>query len=224
MAIAYNRIRNARPISVRSSCNTTFSAIGFQPRYNKHLRIGTFNHRLTSPSQKLHKNRTPTLMPSNSALYYPNLSEVNTTALSHMLNKQRVRHHLVEHEIFTEETLTKWIDEKETLNQHAGNWIRAIQIDDNLAGWCGIQEDGECFEIAIVIDDAFWGAGVQIYKHLLKISAELGHKTVWLRLLDSRKPYRFLTERALQIQSHKFMGREFLAYEVSTNALQKTSD
>lgn len=91
------------------------------------------------------------------AIEYLKFSEVNPHKFLPILNGYKTRKHLIEHEIFTLKTVKEWMHSKIEADKEVGCRVRAIIVDDELAGWCGIQQECGKYEIAIVIDDQFWG-------------------------------------------------------------------
>lgn len=93
-----------------------------------------------------------------------------------VVNEDMIRKHLIEHPLFNSVSIKEWMDGKVKTDSLSGCRIRAVYIDGVLAGWCGIQPDDNGVELAIVISQAFWGAGISIFKTLINWANELGHK------------------------------------------------
>ena len=81
---------------------------------------------------------------------YVNLSECNSSELISILNSDDVRKHLMPHGKFDHESLANWIKQKSVCDSLADCRVRGIRIDQQLAGWCGIQWDEPGYERAIV--------------------------------------------------------------------------
>ena len=143
------------------------------------------------------------------------LSNVDLNALLIILNKTKIRTHLVEHDHFDMHSLSEWVDEKVRIDQLPGCCIRAVIVEQNLAGWCGIQPDKEGYELAIVLDDQYWGAGLQIFKNLMQWAKEYGHTSVLIHLLETRKKYKFLESIATKIKCTPMLGNNFITYELA---------
>lgn len=145
---------------------------------------------------------------------YINLSEVNITELLTLLNKEKVRKHLIDHESFSTEAVTLWVEEKNRMDSLQGCRVRAILIDKQLAGWCGIQHEEGNYEIAIVLDDAYWGAGKEIFRELVCWAKEFGHKTVFIHFFYTRPEYKFLRRISKNVFETKMLGSKFTTYEL----------
>jgi len=150
-----------------------------------------------------------------SLLKYYNIEEVNEDDLLALLNDERIREHLVEHEIFDKIKLRSWVDEKVKLNNVEGCRVRAIEQNDMLIGWCGIQLEGKDYELAIIIGSSHWGVGKRVFNDLMSWAKEIGHKEVVIHLLDSRNEYQFLKKIAKEVSTCRIMQRNFTTYRLA---------
>ena len=123
---------------------------------------------------------------------YASLGEVSQTVLLDLMNDEKLRAHLVDHPKFTEETLEFWVMEKTRIDAANGYRVRAILVNGNIAGWCGIQPDGEGAELAIILSSSYWGSGLRVFRDMIRWSRELGHQEVVFHLLETRRKYRAL--------------------------------
>lgn len=155
------------------------------------------------------------MFPNQESIQYVNFSEVAKADFVRLLNNPRVREHLVEYEAFDVESIDTWINEKEKTNSTPGCKIRAIVINDRFAGWCGIQQVNEQFELAMVIDDKYWGIGTRVFHESMSWAKAQGHHEVVLHLLESRPEYRFLHKLASSVSKTNIMGREFTTYHLA---------
>lgn len=132
-----------------------------------------------------------------------------------LLNSQKIRKHLIAHELFSIETLTAWMNSKIDLDSTHGCRVRAIVCDGKLAGWCGLQlEDGK-YEIAIIIDDQFWGLGKQVFRELMGWAKEFGHNEVSIHFLHTRPEYKFLKKIARTTHETVLFGQKFTTYQLA---------
>ena len=53
----------------------------------------------------------------------------------------------------------KWIESKKSISTITPFEIYSIWNKDEFCGWAGIQPDGDCYEMAIVLKPNFWGLG-----------------------------------------------------------------
>ncbi|MFL0809845.1 MAG: N-acetyltransferase [Agarilytica sp.] len=150
-------------------------------------------------------------------LEYIKLDQIDPNALLPLLNKPSTREHLVDHEIFDTEKVTLWVQSKIDVDATKGCRVRAIMANKQLAGWCGIQfEDGN-YEIAIVIEDNYWGIGIAVFYELMDWAKEFGHPTIFIHLLSSRPEYKFLQKISKKVYKNEMMGSKFLTYELDVN-------
>ncbi len=145
---------------------------------------------------------------------YVEIQGLNQNELMRILNAERVREHLVPHEQFDESSLADWVAEKVTVNATAGCKVRGIEVNDAVAGWCGIQFENGSYELAIVLDEKYWGIGVRVFKDLMAWAAELGHRTVVLHLLNTRREYLFLKNMARREFESTLFGQTYTSYEL----------
>lgn len=146
---------------------------------------------------------------------YVRLNEVNPEEFIPLLNKQKIRTHLIEHQLFDQGSTKAWLESKIKLDSSQGNKLRAIVIDKQLAGWCGIQLEGDKYEIAVVIDDDYWGLGIKIFREIMFWAKELGHKTVYIHFLHTRPEYKFLRKMSNNVYESELLGSKFTTYELA---------
>ena len=148
-------------------------------------------------------------------LQYAPLDSIDPERFIPLLNSQRVRSHLIAHPPFDIESVSAWIQAKCVINNEAGCRIRVVLLDGELAGWCGIQRDGEEYEIAIVLDEKFWGLGKRIFADLQCWAKQLGHAEVQIHLLDTRREYRLLKKIAKRVSTSELLGHRFTTYLIA---------
>ena len=146
---------------------------------------------------------------------YVKLSEVNPAEFVPLLNKQKIRKHLINHPLFDEQTAKAWLEAKVGVDSYQGCKVRAIFVDKQLAGWCGIQLEDEKYEIAIVIDDDYWGLGIKIFREIMSWAKELGHRTVFIHFLHTRPEYKFLRKISKNVYESELLGSKFTTYELA---------
>ena len=150
---------------------------------------------------------------------YINFKDVTPKDFIPILNKQRVREHLVDHPLFDENAVKEWLKNKIMVDSSQGCKVRAIVIDKQLAGWCGIQLEDNKYEIAVVIDDNYWGSGRQIFVDIMTWAKELGHETVFIHLLYTRPEYKFLRKASKNVYENELLGNIFTTYELEVNEI-----
>ena len=150
---------------------------------------------------------------------YINLNDANPNDFISLLNKQKIREHLIDHQLFDESAVKEWIDTKIMVDSSQGCKVRAIVIDKHLAGWCGIQLEDKKYEVAVVIDDCYWGLGKQILVEIMTWAKELGHKTVFIHFLNTRPEYKFLRKIAKNVYESELLGSKFTTYELEVSKI-----
>jgi len=146
---------------------------------------------------------------------YVQLEQLNPDDLISMLNKQRVREHLIDHELFNSNSINSWINDKSEINSTKGCRVRGIVTGISVAGWCGIQlEDGK-YEIAIVLDEQYWGIGKRVFNDIMNWAKELGHEEVFIHFLHTRPEYKFLRKISKKVFETEMFGRKFTTYQLS---------
>jgi len=148
------------------------------------------------------------------SLEYIKFSEVDPDHLLPLLNKQTTRAHLIDHALFDLATVRLWMQEKLALDATPGCKVRAILADKTLAGWCGIQLEQGAYELAIVIDDKYWGIGTSVFADMMVWAKALGHASIRIHLLHTRREYKFLHKMAKRVYESKLLGRRFTSYEL----------
>lgn len=150
-----------------------------------------------------------------SNLDYLRFNEINPSDFLPLLNSQKIRKHLIEHELFTIDTLTAWMNSKLEVDAASGCKVRGIICEGKLAGWCGIQlEDGK-YEIAIIIGDNFWGLGKKVFQDMMYWAKELGHDEVYINFLHTRPDYKFLKKIAKSTYETELFGSKFTSYQLT---------
>jgi len=145
---------------------------------------------------------------------YKNLQDLDRSELLKILNKEKIREHLVSHDKFDEASLEEWVSGKVEVNAAEGCKVKGIIVNGSVAGWCGIQYENESYELAIVLDEEFWGIGVGIFKEVMGWAYELGHSHVVLHLFNTRPEYKFLKKMASRIYESTMFGQKYTSYEL----------
>lgn len=145
---------------------------------------------------------------------YVKFNEVNPEDFVPLLNKQKIREHLSDHHLFDVESVKTWLAEKIEVDSTKGCKVRAVIVEKQLAGWCGIQLEDEKYELAVVIDDGYWGLGRIIFREIMLWAKELGHNTVFIHLLYTRPEYKFLRKISKNVYESELLGSKYTTYEL----------
>lgn len=145
---------------------------------------------------------------------YIRIDEVDFEQLTHLMNDEQVRKHLVDFDEFNTKSIRSWVRDKLEADSAAGCKIRAIEIANELAGWCGIQFEDAHYEIAIVLSEKYWGIGKQVFLDIMDWAKVMNHSELVIRLLDSRREYKFLAKMASNVYTSEIYGRKFTTYSL----------
>ncbi|MBJ7539007.1 GNAT family N-acetyltransferase [Marinomonas transparens] len=148
---------------------------------------------------------------------YVKFSEVNPESFLPLLNKLKIREHLIQHELFDRDSAAAWMKSKVDVDASHGCKVRAINVDDQLIGWCGIQLEDAKYEIAIVIDDGSWGLGIKIFHEMMGWAKAMGHDEVYIHFLHTRPNYKFLQKMAKKTYESDILGNKFNTYLLAVN-------
>lgn len=145
---------------------------------------------------------------------YTSLQDLDQSELLSVLNTEKIRKHLVAHNQFSEESLAIWVADKMTVNSTKGCKVRGIRLNGRVAGWCGIQFENESYELAIVLNEEFWGIGTSVFKDMMVWASEFRHSHVVLHLLSTRSEYKFLRKMASRVFKSTMFGQNYTSYEL----------
>lgn len=70
-------------------------------------------------------------------------------------------------------------------------------------------------QIAIVLDDKFWGLGKKVFNDTLRWAKELGHNEVFIHFLHTRPEYKFLRKISNNVFETEMFGNKFTTYQIS---------
>lgn len=145
---------------------------------------------------------------------YVKLEKLDPEDLVALLNKHKVREHLIEHDLFDSNSIKSWLKEKYKVDCTDGCRVRGIIINNSVAGWCGIQYEQGLYEIAIVLNDKYWGTGKKVFRDTLSWAKELGHDKVFIHFLHTRPEYKFLSKISGHVFETEMLGNKFTTYEI----------
>jgi RimJ/RimL family protein N-acetyltransferase len=153
-------------------------------------------------------------------LEFVHFENINPETFLPILNKAKLREHLMEHELFDFRMAKSWIKSKILVNANDGCKVRAINFKGKLIGWCGIQFENSQYEIAIVIDDDYWGQGRHIFNKIMCWASALGHHKIYIHFLDTRPKYKFLQKLSKRVFETEMYGNKFNTYELLVNTVK----
>lgn len=145
---------------------------------------------------------------------YVDLERVDPKVLSDILNEERVRKHLVKHELFNAISIKEWIQNKIDIDNVKGCRVRAVLYRSRLAGWCGIQKENNEYEIAIVLGKSYWGIGKQIFRDVLLWTREFDHEYILIHFHHTRPEYKYLKRISSKVFETKMLNDQFTTYQI----------
>ncbi|MFM7860835.1 MAG: hypothetical protein ACKO8C_05455 [Candidatus Nanopelagicaceae bacterium] len=105
----------------------------------------------------------------NTLIRFENLLLPSISQWLDLLNDSKVHKHMpLQADSVNAEWVKNWINHKMATSENSPFKIHSIWINDNFAGWAGIQVDVKDYELAIVLSPDYWGAGVKIFQKLVK--------------------------------------------------------
>ncbi len=158
-----------------------------------------------------------------SILEYLKLDEINPKDFVCLLNKQKVREHLIEHELFVLESVESWVKQKMEVDSIPGCKVRAIITNAQLIGWCGIQLENEKYEVAFVIDEKFWGIGKVVFQEIIRWAMIIGHDELFIHFHHTRPEYKFLRKISKNVYKSELLGSKFTTYQIAIQAINSGS-
>jgi [ribosomal protein S5]-alanine N-acetyltransferase len=97
------------------------------------------------------------------------LNSVDKNQIIKLLNNPLVKRHMpLSVEDFGDKQYLAFIASKAAIWEEYGFGPSAYFIEKKFAGWGGIQPDEKDFELALVLDPAYWGYGRQLYHDLIQ--------------------------------------------------------
>ncbi|MEM7550778.1 MAG: GNAT family N-acetyltransferase [Bacteroidota bacterium] len=146
-------------------------------------------------------------------IQFKRLTEIDKSLIIELMNNPLVRRQmpLLKGE-FTESDCDKFVAAKEQLWVEHGYGVWAFIIDDQFAGWGGLQaEDGET-DLALVLHPDYWGVGRTLYKEIIdRAFGEMGLGSVVVLFPPSRTRIKgflrlgFRKDREIEIGNEKFI-------------------
>jgi len=146
---------------------------------------------------------------------YLKFNKINPGDFLPLLNSEKIRKHLIEHELFTIETVAVWMSAKIEVDAMPGCRVRGVFCEGKLIGWCGIQLEDEKYEMAIIIDEKHWGLGKKVFQDMMHWAKELEHHEVYIHFLHTRPDYKFLKKVAKDVYESEMFGSKFTTYQLT---------
>ena len=146
-------------------------------------------------------------------IVFANLAEIEKSKIVDLMNNPLVRRQmpLLKGE-FNQTDCEKFITSKERMWKEHGFGPWAFVVNQEFAGWGGIQPDDGEADLALVLHPDYWGIGKVLYKEIIgRAFYELNIATVQVLFPPSRTRIKgllhlgFKKERELEIGNEKFI-------------------
>ncbi len=141
------------------------------------------------------------------------LDEVNASEIIALMNNPLVRRHMpLAAGHFGETECAEFLAAKARLWMEEGYGPWALMVDDQFAGWGGLQAEMAEADIALVLHPAYWGLGRLFFKEIIKRAfGEMGFESVTALLPPTRTRVKavlrlgFKREGVVTIGGHAFI-------------------
>ena len=95
------------------------------------------------------------------------LNEIETDKIIDLMNNKAVQKHLpLMTENFTAESCREFLNTKQQLWYEHGYGPYAFIINNEFAGWGGLQDEDGDADFALILDPKFWGYGLKIFRKI----------------------------------------------------------
>ncbi|TAI48220.1 N-acetyltransferase [Flagellimonas allohymeniacidonis] len=148
---------------------------------------------------------------------FKSLGEIDKSSIIDLMNNPLVRRQMpLLKGDFDEKDCDNFVASKERLWKEHGYGPWAFVIDDQFAGWGGIQpEDGEA-DLALVLHPEYWGMGKVLYKEIIRRAFnELGVHSIQVLFPPTRTRIKGLLRLGFKKEKEVQIGNEqFIKYKL----------
>lgn len=127
---------------------------------------------------------------------------------------------------FTESSCDSFIAAKEQLWAEHGYGPWAFIINDQFAGWGGVQPEGDEVDLALVLHPNFWGTGKVLYKEIIRRAfEEMEMESVTVLFPPTRTRIQGLLRLGFKEETEVEIGRErFIQYRLNNPATNENAE
>ncbi len=156
---------------------------------------------------------------------FKSLGEIEKSEIIDLMNNALVRRQMpLLKGDFTEENCDRFVASKAQLWKEHGYGPWAFVIDNQFAGWGGIQPDDGEADLALVLHPDYWGVGKVLYKKIIdKAFNELGLDSVQVLFPPTRTRIQgllhlgFVKDKELVVGNEKFIRFVLNKSDLSTS-------
>ncbi len=155
------------------------------------------------------------------SLEFKRLTEVEKSDITDLMNNELVRKHMpLLTDEFTEEDCEKFVATKEKHWSDFGFGLWAFMVDNQFAGWGGIQYENSEADLALVLHPKYWGFGKAIYREIInKAFHESGVKSVTVLFPPTRTRVAGLLQLGFEEDGELEINNEpFIRYRLNNPA------
>lgn len=148
---------------------------------------------------------------------FKRLTEVNRNEIIDLMNNHLVREQLpLSTRDFNEDICEKFIALKELLWVEHGYGPWAFIINNEFAGWGGLQPENGDADLALVLHPNYWGAGIYIYNEIImRAFGKMGLKSVTVLFPLSRTRVQGLLRLGFNQEGESIIKNErFIKYRL----------
>ncbi|ROL64630.1 GNAT family N-acetyltransferase [Pseudomonas vranovensis] len=154
-------------------------------------------------------------------LQFKQLSEISSADIIELNNNPRVLRHMpLGRPDFDEAKCAAWVAEKESqwLVNGYGPW--AFTVDQQFAGWGGLQLTEGDADLALVLHPDYWGCGKTIFAEIVRRAfQEMGLESITVLLAPSRTRVKGVLRLGFQPDGEVCLeGMRFVRYRLLANA------
>ena len=104
---------------------------------------------------------------------FTRLTKIPAIAIINLMNDPAVQRHLpLAQEEFGDIECDRFVANKERMWKEKGFGPWAFMLDDEFVGWGGLQPEGDDADIALVLNQKYWGAGSTLYRKIVTYAFE----------------------------------------------------
>ena len=104
---------------------------------------------------------------------FTRLTQIPSVAIIDLMNEPAVRRHLpLAQGEFGEVDCDRFVAMKEQMWEENGFGPWAFWLDGEFIGWGGLQPEGNDVDVGLILSQKYWGAGLAIYRRILKQAFE----------------------------------------------------
>lgn len=150
-------------------------------------------------------------------LEFKRLSDIDTSHFIALHAHPAVRRHMpLSMENFGKAECEAWIAGKEKLWQDYGYGPWAFMIDDEFAGWGGLQPEAGEADLGLVLHPNYWGSGKAIYDAIIQRAfGDMGFESITVLLPPSRTRVKALFRLGFKLDGElEIAGERFIRYRL----------